>query len=1030
MPVIQLGILFFSILFLVVPLISGAPDGISKRAHILPPKSNNSSNIQRHADNANNTSGQSITTASLAGGVKDEICPSHLVAHNVSDVTVCCIAIFNCPVGHGIIPCKKDGEMDSCVPCPQGMLQTNNVSSLNMEEADCYSEKNTENCPLDDTKPSRKYSEVISCLLKCECKNEECWYGKDPCACNLSNPCPINYTMNRETGECEKCPWYSYKDYVGCGTCTVIPQKWRARNEHPTTAVDTDKKTTVEESTQTADEQILDSKETRVTSTASNVANQPTVIQNNDVAIVLVVVFSILIVVIIVGVIIYLRKRRKNAGSQSQRLENTEQNRHNEQDLELGDKTPVVEIPDGYKTVGEGQKLVPKVNKRIDEGKQIPYEELGAVGGGEAPVDNNPGKRDDSFGNKQVMFADASHENVPLLERRIRQKQNISNLALGSGMISDAEPLEQSPLLNDFKDGLGETEAIGGARPKIAAWLNKRKTKSESSIVIKKYKDCTFLNCNIDNNTPPISEDSSLITDESSDFSSTEPNIKMPVKVRNVSNKVIEKHRQSPHREEGGYKAATQSVPELSMKVINNDFAEYRTTDTNGSEISDENNTYGDKHLHINERELNNLDRLTESKSDNPGLKVQNDKENCLGRTDGRENKEYNYEKTDTENDDNTTISNEVCANGTVSQELKNMMKKEELSESDRSSRSSEGDDDDHRSGNRKIRPFCSSSNSGKPTAIIGPLFPGPVRQNSVQESGQRIISEPIQNSVPAVSLGSHADHQASFGLYIESLGSDSYPILHANHPPNDIANINDIHSLSPETISTNESSSMLTESVEGNLWHPREQRQGPEGSSMPQTFNGESYVQRPDLQRTYSKYVESDNIVVDNVARNLNEETLLKTPVLGPASDTTADKNSVCKTQNNESDSDMDEIDAEKRKNSETVRDIEQCTEKVKEGHGEAHDTNIKDHELEKSEGLVKTASSENDVHVETVGESDSVELPFDCLTNTEDSSSVEIDLINSFDACDGSLPIEEDKTCDTGATVNGNDKKGDSES
>ena len=49
-------------------------------------------------------------------------------------------------------------------------------------------------------KPSRKYSPVISCLLKCECKNEDCFYGNDPCACNLSNPCPVNYTMNRVTG--------------------------------------------------------------------------------------------------------------------------------------------------------------------------------------------------------------------------------------------------------------------------------------------------------------------------------------------------------------------------------------------------------------------------------------------------------------------------------------------------------------------------------------------------------------------------------------------------------------------------------------------------------------------------------------------------------------------------------------------------------------------------------------------------------------------------------------------------------------
>ena len=52
----------------------------------------------------------------------------------------------------------------------------------------------------DDMKPSRKYSPVSSCLLKCECKNEDCHYGNDPCACNRSNPCPVNFTMNRMTG--------------------------------------------------------------------------------------------------------------------------------------------------------------------------------------------------------------------------------------------------------------------------------------------------------------------------------------------------------------------------------------------------------------------------------------------------------------------------------------------------------------------------------------------------------------------------------------------------------------------------------------------------------------------------------------------------------------------------------------------------------------------------------------------------------------------------------------------------------------
>ena len=52
----------------------------------------------------------------------------------------------------------------------------------------------------DDTKPSRKFPDVHSCWLKCECKNEDCFYGDDPCACQERKPCAVNHTMNRISG--------------------------------------------------------------------------------------------------------------------------------------------------------------------------------------------------------------------------------------------------------------------------------------------------------------------------------------------------------------------------------------------------------------------------------------------------------------------------------------------------------------------------------------------------------------------------------------------------------------------------------------------------------------------------------------------------------------------------------------------------------------------------------------------------------------------------------------------------------------
>ena len=58
------------------------------------------------------------------------------------------ITVFGLFSDHGIKACDLDGEKDQCIPCPPGWGQKNNVSSLNMEEAECYTTKYTENCAI------------------------------------------------------------------------------------------------------------------------------------------------------------------------------------------------------------------------------------------------------------------------------------------------------------------------------------------------------------------------------------------------------------------------------------------------------------------------------------------------------------------------------------------------------------------------------------------------------------------------------------------------------------------------------------------------------------------------------------------------------------------------------------------------------------------------------------------------------------------------------------------------------------------
>ncbi|KAK3581403.1 hypothetical protein CHS0354_016257 [Potamilus streckersoni] len=140
----------------------------------------------------------------------------------------CCYPVFNCGPGYGIEFCSVDRGNDSCVVCKNSSKQYHLVHSYHGVNAMCFdvSKSDEDECIVEETLPARG-NFVASCGLPCECNPNNCFYGDDPCRCQQNQEiCKQNQQMNTMTGECEACPWYSYKQSDGCGACLVNEHLW------------------------------------------------------------------------------------------------------------------------------------------------------------------------------------------------------------------------------------------------------------------------------------------------------------------------------------------------------------------------------------------------------------------------------------------------------------------------------------------------------------------------------------------------------------------------------------------------------------------------------------------------------------------------------------------------------------------------------------------------------------------------------------------------------------------------------------
>ncbi|KAL3861299.1 hypothetical protein ACJMK2_007336 [Sinanodonta woodiana] len=141
----------------------------------------------------------------------------------------CCYPVFNCGPGYGIEFCHEDKGNDSCVECKNSSKQYHLVHSFDGETATCFkvSKQDEDECIVEETLPARWGNSIAACGLPCECNPGNCFYGDDPCRCQQrQDKCKSNQQMNRVTGACEECPWYSFNDKEGCGTCLVNKDVW------------------------------------------------------------------------------------------------------------------------------------------------------------------------------------------------------------------------------------------------------------------------------------------------------------------------------------------------------------------------------------------------------------------------------------------------------------------------------------------------------------------------------------------------------------------------------------------------------------------------------------------------------------------------------------------------------------------------------------------------------------------------------------------------------------------------------------
>ena len=305
----------------------------------------------------------------------------------------------------------------------------------------------------------------------------------------------------------------------------------------------------------------------------------------------------------------------------------------------------MIEIPDGYQAVGARPKIIqdpqPADDKRGAEGHRLAYEELGAVGGYDSLADDQK-VPNDSFDDSPERMG-APHEEIPLLKNQVRHDAGLSprqNVPYSEIMTNHDSEDAQSPLLNDIRKGNILIDAKSGARPKTIQPKYARQlsgTNSESPIpadrrpITNKFENCTFKKCYINTDGPvlvnsPTTEDSSLYTNNSSDYSTFGSQVEMPLEIEAVL-----KNRQVVPRKDRQYHEVN-----LELNLPPNDLDDgitlsERTTSNNVSGFVSENKAR-DERKHSNEKQ-DKLKNVLERDSSKPIAFIDKDemsvKETC-----------------------------------------------------------------------------------------------------------------------------------------------------------------------------------------------------------------------------------------------------------------------------------------------------------------------------------------------------------------------------------------------------------------
>ena len=314
----------------------------------------------------------------------------------------------------------------------------------------------------------------------------------------------------------------------------------------------------------------------------------------------------------------------------------------------------MIEIPDGYQTVGTRPKVIkdpqPADDERDGERQKLAYEELGAVGGYDSHVDDQK-VPNDSFDDSPERMG-APHEEIPLLKNQVRHDAGLSprqNVPYSEIMTNHDSEDAQSPLLNDIRKGNILIDAKSGARPKTIQPKYARQfsgTNSESPIpadrrpITNKFENCTFKKCYINTDGPvlvnsPTTEDSSLYTNNSSDYSTFGPQVKMPLEIEAVL-----KQKQIVPRKDRQYTEVN-----LDLNLPPNDLDDgitlsERTTSNNESGFVNENKARDEsKHIKVKQNKLTNV---LEHDSSKPNTYVDKD-DICEEETD-RNDKNMNVD--------------------------------------------------------------------------------------------------------------------------------------------------------------------------------------------------------------------------------------------------------------------------------------------------------------------------------------------------------------------------------------------------